>query len=153
MQLTWTEAIGAVLEPTELGYTLRSLDRLWTVFIFDEWSEDEFRFNRLFSTGLGQPWSYEMWETELVWTTRIEAERFAQRLRDDFEGSEGTPPEVYVINIGDDRRHERSVIEGVPLKCHFRGSQRALTAMALMHHRWVEFHQRLEHERRMGVRS
>lgn len=147
MQLTYAQARELILEPTEMGYTLASQDRLWTVFIYDLWSEDAFRFNRLYSTGIDQAWSYEMWENELVWTTRLEAEAYAKRLREWFDVSrqenENPAPEVYVINWGDDARHEATLIGrdggGRPRKTpKFKGSEKAWNVMTEMHNRWVE---------------
>lgn len=149
MELTYTEALASIIETTEMGYTVASQDRLWTVFIFDLWSEDEMRYNRLYSLGLDNGWSYEMWENELVWTSRWEAEEFAirmrERLADDaahgaFDG--GEVPEVYVINWGDDARYEAKIIGRGRVTCRttpkFKGSERAWVAMTEMSVRWLE---------------
>lgn len=120
MQLTYGEALGGIIEFTEIGYTIASQDRLWTVFIFDLWSpeDDIYRYNRLFTTGINQPWVYDVGDDVLFWTTRVEAEEFAERLRavlkenhDNAVASGDLPPDselsgVYVMNWGDDARYE-----------------------------------------------
>lgn len=136
VMLTWAVARETVLEDTYLGYTLASLDRLWSVFIFDTWSEDEWFGNRLwFINELNS--AYDMWENEQVWTTRAEAEAFAAAMRERFGNVEGAAegvvvPDVYVINLGDDRRLERERMDGVPYKGRHRGSDAAVAALREM---------------------
>jgi hypothetical protein len=144
MQLTWTVARHTIIETTEIGYTVASQDRLWTVFIFDVWSEDEYRHNRLFTQGIGEPWSYEMWDKELVWTSRREAEVFADQMRAYLAAHNQTdedPPPVYVMNWGDDARYEARLIgrdSGATCRIEpkFVGSRAAWDAMAIQGPLW-----------------
>lgn len=146
MKLTYDEAVHTVLETTEMGYyTLASSDRLWTVFIYDTWSDDEWFGNRLFFQSERMT-SYDMWALELVWTTRAEAEAFAAIVRADYADGE-TPslagkvaPEVYVINWGDDARYEREVLEGKEFRARFKGSVAAVEAMRAMNIEWRKRH-------------
>lgn len=128
-QLQYAEALKMILEPTDLGYTQKSLDRLWTVFHFDIWSPDEWRGCRLYYTSSGNTYtSYEMWRLELLWTSRAEAEAFARTVRERYDKvlpPAEPAPNVYVINLGDMRRQER----GASPK--FRGSDRAIAALAV----------------------
>lgn len=139
MELTYTEAQG-LLETTEIGYTIASQDRLWTVFIFDLWSSDEYRYNRLFTQGIGEPWSYDPWDKELFWTTRREAEAFAERMREHLAAAGGDQPTVYVMNWGDDARWEAQLIGryGTPTRStpKFAGSREAWDAMGEMTSKW-----------------
>jgi hypothetical protein len=133
-RLTYDEARAEVLETTELGYTLASQDKLWTCFIFDTWSTDEMRGNRLYFRNGDRVLSYDMWDDELVWTSRAEAETFQaeQQARYDNEATTGREPViVYLINWGDDARWERSILEervGIT-EGKFAGSKAALEAM------------------------
>lgn len=138
------------LNTTEMGYTIASQDRYWTAFIFDIWSSEDgedadLKGSRLFSQGLGEPWSYEMWDSELLWTTRREAEAFAQQVREQWtERIGGEAGEVYVINWGDDARYEAWVLGGrdgggrVRQTPKFKGSERAIEAMREAHRRYWE---------------
>jgi hypothetical protein len=143
-QLTYDEAQG-LLDTTEMGYTVASQDRLWTVFTFDLWSEDEYRYNRLYSMGIGRPWAYDADGGDLFWTTRREAEAFADALRVYLSEANKTPdepPEVYVMNWGDDARLEALFLGGRPggvasrTTPKFAGSRAAWDAVIDMHRRW-----------------
>ena len=155
MELTYNEALDTIIEHTEIGYTVASQDRLWVVFIFDLWSDGEewqFRYNRLYSRGLRNGWAYDLTINEVkVWTSRREAEAFAEQLRQrleeegqikdpdpDFDGV----PEVYVMNLGDDARYEALIIgrdngRGTRGKPKFKGSQRAWDAQIEMSRKWL----------------
>jgi len=148
MKLTYAQARNEVLETTEIGYTLRSQDRLWLAFMFDTWSEDEWWGNRLYfinaqatEDGADLRTSYDLFEDEVLWTTRREAEAHAEAMRDLIQRS--APLEhrddyrVYVINLGDDRRAEREYLEGVPFKAHFKGSEAAVEAMRVVRREWA----------------
>jgi hypothetical protein len=146
MQMRYDEALDSIIEHTEIGYTIASQDRLWIVFIFDLWSEDEFRYNRLYSTGIGEPWTYELLVGETsppVWTSRREAEVFAEQLRQRLIANSSTDsiPEVYVMNLGDDARYENLVIGGhkqARTTPKFKGSKRAWGAQIEMRGRWID---------------
>lgn len=151
MQLTYAEARDTVLETTEMGYTVASQDKLWTVFTFDLDSENEYRFNRLFFITPNCT-SYEMFHDELMWTSREEAEEFARLMRINqmefyrewlLEGNEPFAlPDIYVINWGDDSRYEATILD-LPYRRtrktpKYKGSIRAWSAMADMRRRWWE---------------
>lgn len=158
-RMSYGEARDTILDHTEIGYTIASQDRLWTVFIFDLWGAegDPYRYNRLYPLPSGA-WSYEVGigSGEKVWfyTTRVEAEAAAEELREglrksyDHASASGeipgppTPPEVYVINWGDDARYEASIIgrdSGARTRTtpKFKGSERAWAAMVEMSRRWL----------------
>lgn len=137
--LTYNEALDTIIENTEIGYTLDSQDRLWIVFIYDLWSEDEMRFNRLYprDPALGGGWGYDLTiDGVLVFASRKEAEAFAADLR------EGVAPQpVYVVNLGDDARWERWALGQTPdLTPRFKGSEAGLAAMTEMRDRWRSQH-------------
>lgn len=169
MQLTYPEALASIIEHTEIGYTIRSQDRLWIVFSYDLWSEGdwaEMRYNRLYpmvgeKPGVigGTAYDRDMATggmTVPVWTTRAEAEFFAENWRDRMERLYDTPrgrdeekPEVYVINLGDDARFEAQVIgldngRSVRDKPKFKGSEVAWQAMAGMYIRAGQWYAELE---------
>lgn len=150
MQLTYNQALSSVIEYTEMGYTIASQDRLWTVFIFDTWSDGDersLRYNRLFSRGIGKGWCYDIDIDGLMWTSRHEAEAFAEKLREHLAQSwteaDGEAPEVFVMNWGDDTRYEATLLgrygarpRSIP---KYKGSGRAWEAMIEMGKRWIEF--------------
>lgn len=143
MRLTYNEAHWTILETTEMGYTLASQDRLWTVFIFDSWSEDEFRHNRLYFLGDGiehMAYDYDVRPGAAFFTTRREAEAFAADRRADFEAEvEDTAkrPIVYVINWGDDRRLEAWQMGDRPkLGVVKKGSVEAIKALIARNEEW-----------------
>lgn len=150
MQLTYREALDTIIDLTETGYTIESQDRLWIVFIFDIWSEDQMRYNRLYQRGIGNAMAYDRdMEGVLVWTTRAEAEHYAEQLREWLaEPNPNRPldvetPEVYVMNLGDDARLEASYIgrdSGAVVRetPKFKGSERAWEAYREMSRKWVE---------------
>lgn len=149
MQLTYAEAQNEILGHTELGWTMASQDRLWTVFIFDLWSEGKdiaLRYNRLFCLDSDKlAWSYDMYDDELMWTTRAEAEHYAMELRHRLlnRNPDGEQPDVYVMNWGDDSRYEAGVIgrdngRAVRTQPKYKGSEAAWEAMIKMHRRWAE---------------
>ncbi len=143
VQMTYLGAQETILENTEMGYTLKSQDKLWMVFWFDTWSEDSLKYNRVFpvSEEMG---SYEMWEDELCWTTRTEAETYAETLRIEFATKVTSPdslltepPEVYVINWGDDSRYESYCLGTRPnMGLKYKGSAAAVDAMQKMRLAW-----------------
>jgi hypothetical protein len=153
MQLTYNQALDTIIENTEIGYSIRSQDRLWICFIYDLWSDGdlaELRFNRLYPMGLSQPLSYDKFsDGVLMWTTRDEAESYAARWRkylddvarlDDDPDAEKT--EVYVMNLGDDARFEDQVLGGYKrarTQPKFAGSRDAWQAMIQMHMRWMTY--------------
>jgi hypothetical protein len=159
MQLTYTQALDQIIEHTEIGYSIRSQDRLWICFIYDLWSDGEyadFRFNRLYplvgdKPGViaGTAYDRDMSHKGLnvpVWTDRQGAEHFAAGWRDHLhylydsaKGRTEEKPEVYVINLGDDARFEDQVLGGYKRarsEPKFAGSRDAWDAMIQMHLRW-----------------
>jgi hypothetical protein len=148
MQMSYDEALATIIDHTEVGYTIASQDRLWIVFVFDLWSEDQMRYNRLYSRGIGNGWGYDLTISDVqVWTTRAEAEAFAATLRsyiEEFSGGLPDPtPEVYVMNLGDDARYEAQIIgrdngRATRSTPKFKGSLAAWKAMTEMHKRWYE---------------
>lgn len=154
VQMTYNEALEQIIENTEIGYTLDSQDRLWLCFIFDLWSEGErapFRYNRLYPIGdpLKGRTAYDLTiDGVLVWTSRTEAETYADKWRkviDDAERyepfTEHEKPEVYVMNLGDDARYEATQIGRWGTPCRptpkYKGSVRAWEAISEMRSRWV----------------
>lgn len=141
MGLTYNEALNSIIEHTEIGYTLRSQDRLWVVFAFDLESEDEFRYNRVYTRGIGKGWGYDLTiPGVLCWTSRWEAEAFARRLRNHLTTPDGTP-KVYVMNLGDSARYEAQIIghdngREVRSTPKFKGSEQAWDACVEMSKRW-----------------
>ena len=146
-EITYNEALETIIEHTEIGYTIASQDRLWIVFIFDLWSEDQFRYNRLDPLGIGEGWAYDLTiQGVKVWTSRREAEEYAERLRvhmrDNLSDDE-TAPTTYVMNLGDDARYEALIIgrdNGRPTRTtpRFKGSQEAWDAQIEMSKKWLE---------------
>lgn len=154
MQLTYNQALSSVIEYTEMGYTIASQDRLWTVFIFDTWSDGDersLRYNRLYTQGIGKGWCYDIDIKCLVWTSRHEAEAFAEKMREhlaDQWAKAEKPiteevPEVFVMNWGDDARYEATLIGRYGSRPRpipkYKGSGRAWEAMIEMGKRWLEF--------------
>lgn len=159
-ELTYREALNSVIEYTEMGYTVRSQDRLWIVFIFDLWSDGDwadFRYNRLYplqpdpasASASGLSWAYDLdMDGVRVWTSRWEAEAAAAELRERLVRSgrsdESEPSEAYVMNLGDDARWEALVLGGRPggvttrVQPKFKGSRAAWTALGDMGDRWVK---------------
>lgn len=107
-EMTYDEARGAVLEYTEMGYSVASQDKLWVCFIFDLTSEDEWYGNRLYPVHL-KLWSYDMDGNCLVWTRRAEAEAFRLKYNASRENV-ADAPKMYVMNWGDDARFEACII-------------------------------------------
>lgn len=156
MQLTYNQALGSIIENTEIGYTIASQDRLWICFTFDVWSEDEFKHNRIYPMVADKPGivGSTAYDRDIeaggsavpVWTTRAEAEDFAEQWRNQIdawmaEPYVGAPPSVprekpvvYVMNLGDDARFEANIIGryGVTVrdKPKFAGSRDAWHALA-----------------------
>lgn len=131
-RMTYDQAICEVLEYTEIGYTQKSQDRLWTCFIVDSWSEDLLRGNRLYFNARGM--SYDMWDIEWVWTSRAEAEAFRAETQEMFDAEakrRGEEPiRVYVINWGDDHRFEESIVNGSRIeRGKFAGSTEAIAKL------------------------
>ena len=159
MQMTYDEALGAIIEHTEIGYTIRSQDKVWIVFTFDLDSEGEhasLRYNRLYplintETGEQQGWSYELMmlgnreypRGVPVWTTRAEAEAFAMTLRHRLlrDNPDGEQAPVYVMNLGDDARYEAKIIGRYSVtprtEPKFTGSILAWRAMEEMYRKWL----------------
>lgn len=154
MELTYLEARDSIIEHTAIGYTIKSQDRLWMVFTFDLTSDGEYasyRYNRLYPCGeaFGSGWAYDMdIPGVLVWTTRAEAERYAERLRQRIakKNTGENRPEVYVMNMGDDARFEAAIFgrPGTPTKASakFAGSRRAWDALIEMDAKWREWETR-----------
>lgn len=151
MRLSYRQALDSIIEHTEIGYTIASQDRLWIVFTFDLWSEDEhisLRYNRLYPRGLDGGMAYDLDMTGvMVWTTRAEAEAFAAGWRERLAEADRAQDDkvkssehVYVMNLGDDARFEAGVIGryGVTVRTtpKFKGSESAWQAMVDMHERW-----------------
>ena len=167
--ITYNEAVDTIIEHTEIGYTLASQDKVWIVFTFDLNAEGDyaaFRYNRLYplvrldNDEMGG-WSYELLmlggERERgvpVFLNRVQAERFADDLRAHIKhkagqghtalhGQDGEEPQVYVMNLGDDARYEKTII-GPDGGTHprttpkFKGSEAAWQAMTEMTQRWRE---------------
>ena len=131
-QLAYWEARRDILETTELGYTLKSQDKLWTCFMFDTWSQDEYQGSRLYFRADKSIVSYDVMDDELFWTSRVEAEAF----RKSFWGK-NPDVEVHVINWGDDRRAEAAYMNGSFLmEGKYAGSTEALVAIAAMREKW-----------------
>lgn len=138
MMLTYNEALATIIDYTEIGYTVASQDRLWIVFTFDTWSTDEFRYNRIYTRGIGNGWAYDLDIEALVWTSRREAEKYAEALR-----ARGQGENYYVMNLGDDARLEslfigrdnRRRVRDTP---KFKGSEEAWSAMIEMSLKWRE---------------
>ena len=141
-QLTYNDAWNEILEETELGYTLASQDKLWTCFVFDDWSDDEMRGNRLFFTNGDGAMSYDVWDEELFWTSRAEAEEFQKLHQDRFDQRKtDADPQVtvWLINWGDDSCWENGILtkrEGIT-EGKFAGSGPALVEMTA---RWDALH-------------
>jgi hypothetical protein len=151
MQLTYDKALATIIDHTEIGYTIASQDRLWVVLTFDLDSTDQFKYNRMYSRGIGNGWGYDLTISDVqVWTTRREAEEFAKELRADLADwvalhpdSGHEAPEVYVMNLGDEARYEALIIgrdngRGTRRTPKFKGSQRAWDAMTEMSRKWYE---------------
>lgn len=151
MRLTYRDALNTIIENTEIGYTLASQDRLWIVFTFDLWSEGDhlsLKYNRLYPRGLEGAMAYDLDMSGVqVWTTRAEAEHFAQQWRERLAESQsmmddGIECPVYVMNLGDDARYEKTVIGadyGHPRTTpKYKGSEAAWQAMTEMAQRWAE---------------
>lgn len=132
MELAYWEARRDILETTELGYTLKSQDKLWTCFTFDTWSEegDPYRGCRLFFRKDRDGLSYDVMDDELFWTSRLEAEAFRKSFWD-----KNPDVEVHVINWGDDSRWENAYLSdrSFLMQGKFSGSTEALVAMCAMH--------------------
>lgn len=143
--MDYMTALDTIIERTEIGYTIASQDRLWLVFIHDLWSEDAFKFNRLYPMSNGN-WSYDLDLSDvLVWTSRREAETYAVELRERLEAkpldTEGEKPQVYVMNLGDDARLEDARLggyKGARKTPKFAGSREAWKACEEMQVRWRE---------------
>lgn len=151
MRLTYHDALNTIIERTEIGYTIASQDRVWIVFTFDLWSEGDhatLKYNRLYPRGLEGGMAYDLDMAGVqVWTTRAEAEAFAERWRERLaEGDKmqddglKSSEHVYVMNLGDDARFEANIIGryGVTVRTtpKFKGSEAAWQAMVDMHERW-----------------
>lgn len=133
----------ADFEPTELGWTLASQDKIWAVFIFDLDSKpgdhgEIYKYERLYPIGLDEQglfvWSYDPSDDMPVWTSRWEAEAYARELRVRLGIRTDPLDDVFVINWGDDARYEVTIIgrdNGHPARQtpKFKGSERAWSAM------------------------
>lgn len=144
--LTYRQALAEIIEPTAIGYSIRSQDRLWVVFTFDTWSMDEFRYNRLYPLIERDGWAYDLDIPNVpVFLSRREAENYAESLTNHLarKSLRDDTPEVYVMNLGDSARYEAGWIgyDRRPWprqKPKFKGSQRAWDAMTEMHHKWAQ---------------
>lgn len=167
MQLPYPLALDAIIENTEIGYTIASQDRLWIAFSYDLWSDGQyadFRYNRLYPMTKGNDKPDEVVNTCYdrdmihegltvpVFTTRREAETFAMNWRhqilNNHEERKGTVwereeiPPVDVINLGDDARYEAQIIghdRGTRDKPKFAGSVVAWQTMTQMYLRAVQW--------------
>lgn len=144
-QVTYAEALATIIETTEMGYTIKSQDKLWTVFIFDTWSTGEYaemKYNRIYFCERPNTSGYDIFDDTLFWTRRHEAEAFAEVKRIEYAteyppGDRIECPKVYVINWGDDTRFEHYVLSmRKNLDIKFKGSEEAIKAMTDMHWRW-----------------
>lgn len=153
MRLTYDQARDQILEPTYLGYTQKSKDRLWVVMCFDVWSDPQGDPEGLDLYGnpiyaQENDASYDLWEEELVFTTRREAEEWAEqrnertraRLRE--KGEDWVDVDIWMAcNLGDLDRFDNAYLDRGELitSGKFRGSDRALSNRARF---WTEYFQR-----------
>lgn len=159
MQMTYDEALDTLIDHTEIGYTIASQDKVWIVFTFDLDSTGkyaEFKYNRLYplintDTDEQVGWSYELMMLGNptrpigvpVWTSRAEAEFYAQELRHRLlnDNPEGPVADIHVMNLGDDARYEAKIIGryGVTVRDtpKFTGSILAWRAMEEMSAKWL----------------
>lgn len=125
MQLTYGEAVSQILETTEVAYTRKSQDKLWTYFMLDT-TEPDMGVRCMpiypFETENGsEGWVYGIAEEVTFWTSRAEAEKAAKQARDKGH--------VYVLNWGDSARWGEEALTGVPCKPRFVGSVEAIAAL------------------------
>lgn len=130
--MKYSEARDLILEPTWNGYTLRSQDRIWVPHIYDTWSTNTLRGNRLYFLPNLRGMSYELWDDELVFTSLREAEQFRAEKQAEFD-EDGDKVTVYLFNLGDDRRWERWLLEGIEYKPRFKHGQETV---AVREHFW-----------------
>ena len=147
--ITYRQAVAEFIETTELGYSIRSQDRLWLVFYYDLYAEGTLRYNRLYPyRSHASATSYDLYDDELVATSRREAEEFAAKwsesLRTLYESRGFSAPEVFVMNMGDDARFE-DLILGCKKRARttpkYKGSERAWQTQIEMSRRWKIFNQ------------
>lgn len=105
----------APLETTQLGYTLKSQDRLWAIVSVDDFTDPDdpsgLYGNWLWLTEQtdvtkGPVSCYDLWDDVLVWDRVHEARAY----RDNLPEAE----RWHTLNIGDEARYERAFLQGIP---------------------------------------
>lgn len=119
-------------ENTEIGYTFRSMDKVWEVFGFEDSPGVPVGYQgaRVFPTGVfhngARVWSYDLRDEVLVCHHRWEAERLKGLLEEEFDG------ELYVVNHGDYARWEDRVFFNrvSRLQTKYAGSRAAIAELS-----------------------
>lgn len=105
--LTWDEACDTVLETTELGWTLKSLDKIWLAATVETDTDDypELAGNAVFAT-VEKAGSYELWSDVACFRSRREAETFIESMGKPYNDW------WFPLNHGDLTRWEHAFLNG-----------------------------------------
>lgn len=128
---TWDLARAYVLDHTELGYTQKSLDRLWHVATVEDGSggwafeHPEFIGNVIYLYVDGRTSSYDLWDDAACFTTYRAARAWLDQVVPESHRALWT-----TVNSGDQTRFERAYFareipyNGEGFRPKFRGSDR-----------------------------
>lgn len=141
MQLTYKDA---PLEPTELGYSRKSAQRIWMIVsVDDDPDAKDYYGNWLYlidghyNNDKSTLSSYETWENELIFMSRKEAQEYIDGM------PEKRRKDWHTVNLGDIYREEDRYFDRKPFIPKFRGSDKAFrlrkqhTTLPTDH--WMEF--------------
>lgn len=109
--LTWDEARNDIIETTEIGYTLKSLDKIWVAATIEDgssgWAKEnpEWIGNPIYAT-VDKAGSYEIWDTVACFTSRRECEAFIESFGDPYRWW------WFPLNMGDETRWEHKYLDG-----------------------------------------
>jgi len=107
--MTWADALCAVVEPTEIGWTQKSCDRIWHLVTVEDGQEGD-RISKFYKGNwiyLAERFtSYDPMDETLCFSSRREAVQYLAAM----------PPKYRVhwhtINLGDMLRQERAYFTG-----------------------------------------
>jgi hypothetical protein len=106
--LTWREAQETFLETTELGWTQKTLDKLWVAATIDNGSTKAWpclKGSILYAT-VDKAASYELWDDVACFRRRYEAQCFIESMGEPYVQW------WHPLNVGDETRWEHQYLDG-----------------------------------------